>query len=122
MLVPEHSAVVNVPVDAFMISSILFLIKPGAVVPISPGDFNLAVKAETGTTLSVSVPVMVSASVANSTSPLLPVFPASPDISTVLPVRATLIPSPSSIMVTAESSVFTLAIVPLLFNLPQPRP
>jgi len=42
-------------------------------VPISPGDFNLAVKAEIGTTLAESVPVMVSASVPNSTAPLFPV-------------------------------------------------
>jgi len=71
-------------------------------VPISPGDFNLAVKAEIETTLAGSVPVTVSASVPNSTAPTLPVVPSSHVIITLSPVRPMLIPLPSSTCVTAK--------------------
>ena len=64
------------PVDAFTISSVFFRIKPGAVVPISPGDFNLAVKLAGVITLAGSVPVTASESTHNSTTPLLPVVPS----------------------------------------------
>jgi len=95
IIVPEHSTAVSVPVEAFTISSVFFRIKPGAVVPISPGDFNLAVKAEIGTTLDVSVPSTVSASVPNSTTPLFPVVAFS-QLITANPGRVPkLIPSPS---------------------------
>jgi len=45
-------------------------------VPISPGDFNLAVKLAGVITLAGSVPVTASESTHNSTTPLFPVVPS----------------------------------------------